>query len=584
MQNQIQTLIKGSKHPQPIREAFELAKSLYGDKKRSSGESYLDHVTDVALILQNLGIDQTTIIAGILHDTANTAVTENKKGVITDIAAKFGTETATLVENSSSLNKIYYSFIVAKDKETLFNEQKAEHLRNMFFAMAQDLRVILIELAARIDGLNKLSLLTEDAQKLYATETLQIFVPIANRLGLGEVKRTLEDAAFKILQRADFDWLEQQLKEKYQTRQKYLKTFAPKIKKILKEEKISIEAMDSRAKSSWSTWQKLQSRAMDIEKIYDLVALRIIVKDVAACYKTLGIIHKHFIPFSGKIQDYIAKPKANGYQSIHTTVYLEEDKFSEIQIRTEKMHQEAQFGICAHWVYKEKKDHKSSDTLFWSKEIPELLKTFNINFFQDRIFTFTPKGDVIELPRDSTPVDFAYAVHSDIGNHCESAKIDGKIIQLSQVLKNGDVVEIITNKKRMPSYDWLKFVKTNFAKSHIKKLITSIPISIFSVPNFVKKKIGEISQRAQKRREEKVKVKKQGPSQIYLAGQAGIMVTMAKCCLPKSGDETKAYLTRHRAAVLHKTSCVNLQKLSQKSPEKIVAATWEKSWRMLNLC
>jgi (p)ppGpp synthase/HD superfamily hydrolase len=294
---------------------------------------------------------------------------------------------------------------------------------------------------------------------------------------------------------------------------------------------------------------------MDIEKVYDLVALRLIVKDVAACYKALGVIHKHFQPFSGKIQDYIAKPKENGYQSIHTTVFLEEGRFSEIQIRTAKMHQEAQFGICAHWAYKEK--------IRLQKAVPA------IDFYPERIFCFTPKGDVIELPKDATSVDFAYAVHSEIGNHCEGAKIAGKIIPLSQALRNGDVIEIITSKKKMPSYDWLKFVKTGFARGHIGRLTGAIINPIFAVPSYVKKKIFGTT-----KTEKQAVTGASRPTHVFLAGQKDMAITIAKCCTPGPGDAAKAYLTKYRAAVLHKISCANFQKLATTFPEKVIEASW----------
>lgn len=442
----------------------------------------------------------------------------------------------------------------------------------MFFAISQDLRVILIDLASRIDGMDNINKLPAIMQKSYATETLEIFVPVANRLGLGEIKAKLEDLAFAYLDPEKFKWLQESIKEKYEERQRYLKKFIPHLKKILHKERLNVVDVNSRAKSYWSTYQKLLTHNMDFELIHDLVAIRVIVKDVAECYKALGIVHKYYKPISKEINDYIAKPKINGYKSLHTTVELENEKASEIQIRTEQMQQDAQFGVCAHWSYKEKIDLRKEREIFnWT----------NLDFFADQIFAFTPKGDVIMLPKGSTPVDFAYAVHSDIGNHCESAKIDGKIITLSQNLENGDVVEIITNKNRKPSYDWLKFVKTGFARSHIKKLI-SIPLSIFAVPSFVRKKIVEFSETAlayrqagKKRQEERVKIKKERPSEIYLAGEKGMMTTIAKCCSPKSTDQVQAYLTRHRAAVLHRTSCQNLQKLSQKFPEKIVEASWK---------
>ncbi len=606
MQNQIQKLIKNSKNPKLIEEVFEFAKESYGDRKRISGENYIDHATNVALILSDMGLDQITIVAGLLHDIADTSsLSPEKKFDLKEIEKKFGQDTAKLVERVSEIKKIYYPLNIylsgqggipftGKEQKTFSKEKienynfgvsKIENLRKMFFAIAQDLRVILIELASRIDGLNKIDKLPEETQKLYTIETLEIFVPIANRLGLGEIKTKLEDLAFAYLYKDKFKWLQENIKEKYEERQKYLKKFIPHLKKIFTKERIHYLYINYRAKSYWSTYQKLLTHNMDFEKIHDLVALRIIVCDLASCYKALGILHKYYKPISEEINDYIAKPKINGYKSLHTTVFLEENpsagsgqgKISEIQIRTDQMQKDAEYGVCAHWSYKEKIDLERNKELSWTKKIPEFWKTFKIDFFSDQIFTFTPKGDVIVLPKGATSIDFAYTVHSDIGNHCESAKIDGKIITLNQTLKNGDIVEIITNKKRKPSYDWLRFVKTNFAKSHIKKIILGIPVSIFSVPNFVKNKISEISEKAKKRKEEKIQIKKEKPSQIYLAGQKGMLVNVAKCCLPQPGDQVKAHLTIYRAAVLHKISCNNLQKISKKFPEKIIDASWEQS-------
>ena len=586
MPNDTKKVILQSKNAKFIGEVFAFAEQEYGSAKRQQfGEPYLDHVTNVALILTGMNVDDTTIAAGILHDIADIQLSkEYKKSTLVKVEKKFGKDIAAMVARSSDLQRIYYSFHEGR-KETSLTPEKAETLRRMFLAIAKDLRVVLIDLASRIDGLNKIKNLTPELQKIYATETLEIFVPIANRLGLGEIKRKLEDPAFAVLFPEKYTWLQEHLKEKYEERQKYLKHFIPKLKKVLHHDHIPFLDIHSRPKSYWSTYQKLERNNMSFEKLHDLVAIRLIVKDVTTCYKALGIIHKRFTPISGQIQDYIAKPKENGYKSLHTTVIAEPEnplallgeKISEIQIKTEEMHKEAEFGICAHWAYKENVNlHKDAQTLAWSKEIPEFFKTFKIDFFENQVFTFTPKGDIISLPKGATPVDFAYAVHSDIGNHCESAKIDGKIIPLSQPLKNGDVVEIMTNKKRLPSQDWLKMVKTNFAKGHIRKAtIEKTSGSLFAIPTYIKKKFYEISEKVKGIRKDKTQVKKTGPKQLHLAGQKGMLVNMAKCCLPKTDDQVKAYLTKYRAAVLHKTSCVNLQKLAKKFPEKIIDATWE---------
>lgn len=573
MSNIINRLTKKGLNPKLIEEAFYFAKESYKDIKWLSGENYIDHAVRTALILYEMGVDQKTIIAGLLSNTLNVEEESLRKIRSQEIEKRFGKDVATVSNKASELNKVYYSIAIDVREKRTSAEEKIEKIRKMFFAIAGDIRVIIIKLAARIDGMNNLKQLPLEMQKIYATETQKIFSPIANRLGLGDVKIKLEDSSFEYLNPDEFKWLKENTKEKYEERQKYLEKFIPRFKKTLKREKIKYIEINYRAKSYWSAYQKLQRHNMDLEKIYDLVALRLIVKDVSACYKALGIIHKHYRPMSGQIQDYIAKPKENGYKSIHTTVFLEENKISEIQIKTEAMHREAQFGICAHWAYKEKINlAKDLERLRFAERIPEFLKTFKIDFFESEIFAFTPKGDVIVLPKGSTPIDFAYAIHSDIGNHCEAAKIDGKIIPLSRPLNNGEVVEIITSKKKQPSVDWLKFVKTGFAKSHIKKIIAVTFSSIFSVPTFIGKKILRIKENPIK---EVKPIQKPKTPEVYLGGQKGIAVNFAKCCFPKTGDIAKAYIGKYGPAILHKVSCKNFQKISEKHPEKIIEASWQ---------
>jgi len=576
LSNNIQKLIKRSSHSEFIREVFDFSKEYYKDKKIPWGEDYISHVTDVALILSDMHLDYRTVAAGILHDILEVSDLPKEKMIHT-IKNNFGEDIAQIVENFSEVKRIYFSFDINEVNEFLAKE-KVENLRRMFFAISKDLRVVLIELAARIDRLNKIKNAPQEKQKLYATETLQVFVPIANRLGLGNIKTKLEDMAFACLFPEEFKWIENNLKLKYEERQKFLNKFIPHLKKIFKQEKIRFLDINYRAKSYWSTYQKIASKySMDIDRVHDLVALRVIVPDISMCYRALGIIHKYYKPISEEIDDYIAKPKPNGYKSLHTTVFLQEDTISEIQIRTLQMQEEAEYGICAHWSYKEKLDlQKDKEKMSWSREIPEFLKNFKIDFFKDQVFVFTPKRDILSLPKGSTPVDFAYAIHSNIGDHIDSAKVKGKIVPLSQILDNGDIVEIVINKNRKPSRDWLNFVKTASARSHIKKSIEiKIPPRILSIPFFIKSKLSEISEAVKKKRKEVKKVKKEGVSQIYLAGQKGMMVSIAKCCLPKAGDTSKAYITKNRAAVLHKITCPNLKKLSEKFPERIIDASWK---------
>jgi GTP pyrophosphokinase len=291
----------------------------------------------------------------------------------------------------------------------------------------------------------------------------------------------------------------------------------------------------------------------------------------------LGIIHKHFKPISEEIKDYIAKPKPNGYRSLHTTIFSREGKITEVQIRTEEMQKEAEYGVCAHWAYKEKINlNKEGEDFEWPKNTPDFWKAFKISFYANKVFTFTPKGDVIALPKNSTPVDFAYAVHSDIGNHCEFAKINNKIVPLNHQLDNGDIVSITVNKNKKPSKDWLRFVKTSLAKSNIKKLTEpNRSVFKFPIPNFIRKKFTEISEASKRRREEKKKIEERKARQIYIAGQKGMLVHVAKCCNPQPGDKVKAYLAQNRATILHRISCSILKETDEKFPDKIIDASWE---------
>jgi len=572
----IRHLAQKSKSPNLIEDAFEFAKLAYKERVRLSGENYIYHAVRVASMLDEMGLDATTIAFGILHDVLDEAPLYAQKIEVREIEKKFGKEIGGMVEKISELGKIRYSFSVVIKEKKIFSKEKIENLRKMFLAIAGDIRVIIVELISRQDGLNLLNYLPEDQQKLYSLETLQIFVPVANRLGLSEIRRGLEDASFSYLFPKKFDWVKKNVKKEYEEREKYLRKFIPHLKKIFKKEKAKIIQIDYRAKSYWSTYKKLAKHNMDIDRVHDLLALRIITNDIESCYRVLGIIHKRFHPISEEINDYIAKPKPNGYRSLHTTILLGEDEIVEVQIKTEDMHREAEYGVCAHWSYKEAINLKKEGEKFeWVKRVPEFKENFKIDFFENQVFVFTPKGDIITLPKNSTPIDFAYAVHSQIGDHCESAKINGKIVQLNNTLKNGDVVEVTTNKKRLPSKDWLRFVKTSMAKSHIKKATEKDKTDFnFPIPGFIKRKIIEFSEATKKKSKEKEIIKKEGPRQIYLAGQKGMLINIAKCCSPQPGDKVKAYLTKHRSAVLHKISCPNFKRLAEKFPDKIIDASW----------
>ena len=598
MTSDIQKIIKRSPNPKLIESAFEFAAQAYKEKFRFSGENYIVHATRVALMLDKMNLDSTTIAFGLLHDIVDDIPESARKVEIKEVEKKFGKEISLLVENISKVNKLRYSLSVGIKEKKALTREKIENLRRMFLALSGDLRVVLAELVSKLDGLNFLHHFPEDRQKLSALETLQIFVPIADRLGLSELRRNLEDIAFSYLFPDRFKWLKENIKEQYEEREKYLKKFIPRLKKILKKARVKVLDINYRAKSYWSTYQKLVRHNMNFDEIYDLLALRIVAADVESCYKILGILHKHFKPISEEIDDYIARPKPNGYRSLHTIIFSEENRITEVQIRTEEMHKEAEYGVCAHWSYKENIDlRKEGEKFEWLnpvrshgelekiqkkqtsngvKNTSDFWKSFKIDFFTNQVFCFTPKGDVIVLLKNSTPVDFAYAVHSDIGNHCESAKISNKIVPLNHILENGDVVEIAVNKKKKPSEDWLKFVKTSLAKSHIKKIIGQDKSRLrFPLSGFIRRKLTEISEASKKRQEEKQKIGKGEVRQIYLAGQKGMLIHIAKCCNPQPGDEVSAYLAQNRAAVLHRTSCNNFKNITEKFPEKIIDASWE---------
>lgn len=477
---QISQIIKSSSDPKLIKRAFEFAAEAHKGQKRLSGEDYIIHPLRVAKSLTKMKLDSRTVAAGLLHD-----VIDDTPFSLEDLKKEFGKEVAFLVSGVSKLGKLRYPKselpvgpISERTKKPI--DAAAENLRKMFFAMAEDLRVVLIKLTDRLHNMETLGSVPEEKRKRISLETLEIFAPLANRLGMGEMKGRLEDLAFPELYPKEYDWLIKNVKEKYSERKIYLEKIKPAAAKLLEKEGIKPLDIHLRAKHYWSLYQKLLRYNMDWEKIYDLIALRLIVKDIETCYRTLGIIHKHWKPLPGRIKDYIALPKPSGYRSLHTTVFCLDGKIIEIQIRAPEMHREAECGIAAHWVLKENLGRKTRRKKFawvtqlrdWQKEIPEPKEFFEglkRDFFKNRIFVFTPKGDVIDLPENATPVDFAYAVHSEIGNHCAGAKANGKIVPLNSSLKNGDVVEIVINKKREPSADWLSFVKTGLAKSRIKK-------------------------------------------------------------------------------------------------------------------
>ncbi len=454
-----------------IARAFEFSRKAHESQKRLSGEPYFIHPLETAKILAQLQLDAGTIAAGLLHDVCEDDNIEEKT-----LKKEFGEDVTFLVNGVTKLGELKYRGV----------EREVENLRKMFLAMARDIRVILIKLADRLHNMRTLQYVAKEKQKRIAEETLEIFAPLANRLGIGEFKGELEDLAFSYAHPEEYKKTEELIKGKYEQKKIALAKVENDLRKEFLKNGMEDFQINSRIKHKYSLFKKLQRPEinMNIDNIYDLIALRVVVKDIENCYRALGIIHKIWRPLPKKIKDYIAMPKLNGYQSLHTTVFATGGEITEIQIRTAQMHEEAEHGIAAHWAYAESGKPRSggkfdsrlawvNQLVEWQKEISqshpkEFLETLRIDFFKDRVFCFTPKGDVIDLPEGATAVDFAYSIHSDIGNRAAGALVNNKFVSLDTVLKNGDIVEIQTQKNKKPSSEWLERAKTSLAKKQIR--------------------------------------------------------------------------------------------------------------------
>ena len=475
-----------------VTKAYQFAEKAHEGQKRFSGEPYFNHCFETAKILAEQGMGPVSIAAGLLHDTLEDANIKPE-----DLEKEFGKEILFLVDGVTKLGKLRYHGV----------ERHIESLRKLFVAMSQDLRVLIIKLADRLHNMRTLQYVRPEKQERIALETLQIYAPLAYRLSMRKINRELENLAFPYVFPKEYEMVKGLLKQKEKESAARLEKFSRAMKQTLAKSGLLKIHTDTRVKSLFSLWRKLQRKNMEIENIYDILVLRVIVPSLDDCYKALGAIHGHWRPLPGRIKDYIAFPKPNNYKGIHTTIFTGDGGIVEVQIRTEEMHRQAEYGAAAHLVFKE---GKKTLGLFWlaqfipfigkktngtpeEKEVPnwikqiadsqtELLKSgddeyfdsMQADFFQYRVFVFTPKGDVVDLPIDAGPIDFAFAIHSDIGNHTSSAKINGKLVSLDTKLKNGDIVEILVKENSHPNVKWLNFVKTNFAKKKIREAVDII--------------------------------------------------------------------------------------------------------------
>lgn len=449
-----------------IEKAFFFSEKAHKEQKRYSGEPYFNHIVRSTVNLLDFKVDKETIAGALLHD-----VVEDCGVSIETIRQEFGEDVASLVSGVSKLGTIKYRG----------RERYAENMRHLFLAIADDIRILLIKLADRLDNVRTLEHVPEHKRERIALETLEVYVPLANRLGMGRLKSALEEASFKFAHPKEYNKVTALIKEKGRERERYINKVFKSLSKQFAKVGIKDAHVSYRIKDTYSIYKKLLKKDMDVAKIYDMYALRVTVPKVEDCYQVLGVIHKLWKPLPGRIKDYIANPKVNGYQSLHTTVFIGDGGIAEIQVRTEQMHIDAEYGIAAHLLYKGDLKNKKEERLNWltyvrklneeNHESEDFLKNLTLDLFDKRIFLFTPLGDVIELPEKASALDFAYAIHSDIGHHTSGVRINGKLVTLDTKLKNGDIVEVQTNKNSKPTRKWLDYANTSFARRYIKSYL-----------------------------------------------------------------------------------------------------------------
>lgn len=595
-----------------IQKAYVFSAAAHAGQIRLSGEPYLSHPLEVSHVLADLRLDAATIVAGLLHDTV-----EDTDASIKQIIEQFGPEVGAIVEGVTKISKMNF-----ESKE----QAQAENIRKMILAMADDIRVILVKLADRLHNISTLEFQKEHKQRAIAQETLGIYAPLANRLGLYRVKVQLENQGLRYLKPDVYAQISEGINRYQEQGQAYIDKVTSMIQDVLAENDIK-GRVKGRVKHIYSIYNKMKQRGLTLDQVFDMIAFRVVVNNLRECYTVLGLVHSLWKPVPGKFKDYISMPKANMYQSLHSTVIGPEGERIEIQIRTEEMHQLAQNGVAAHWAYKERgsKKNQDADRFSWLRQIldwqgdlkdsRDFMSTLSLDLFQDEVYVFTPKGQVKELPEGATPVDFAYLIHTEVGNHCAGAKVNGRIVPLNTALKNGDTVEIITDASRNPSRDWLQIVKSGKARSRIKHWIATEersrslvlarelldkegrrmginvgkvlksgdfePVArefsfkhvddLFSAVGHGRITARQVLRKLLPKEEQKAEERKQvhqpaeaparpkDPSDaISIKGVDGILTRYAQCCNPLPGDPVIGYISRGLGVTIHTQDCPNV--------------------------
>ena len=601
-----------------IQKAYVFAATAHAGQTRLSGEPYLSHPLAVAYTLADMGFDEPTVAAGLLHDTV-----EDTGTTIEEIDDKFGEDVADIVDGVTKI-----SMIVFENKE----EAQAENIRKMILAMSHDMRVLMVKLADRLHNMSTLDFQKPHKQRRIAQETMDIYAPLANRLGLYLLKRQLEDLSFKYLRPDIYNQIDHWLDAHQVVEKQIIEKVVSLIQDLLASNGLEGQVY-GRIKHKYSIYKKMQSQSLTLDEMHDIMAFRVLVKDIRDCYAVLGLVHSQWKPVHGRFKDYISMPKANGYQSLHTTVIGPEGERIEIQIRTEEMHRQAEHGVAAHWLYKEK--------FSWLREIferqgeeadsREFMHSLKLDLFKDEVYVYTPAGDVKELPEGATPLDFAFHIHSKVGHHCAGAKINGRLMPLGTPLKNGDIVEIITDPSRNPNRDWLKIVKTARARSRIQRylrteerahalalgrdmlekegrkvnlnvaralkdgqlaivaqemnfenvdeLVASVGYAHIT-PRRVLNKLyavlhpdnaaaAEPATPTIKESKEAAKRKSDG---VGISGCDGVLMRFAKCCNPVPGDPIIGYISRGMGVTVHRADCPNVANME---PERLISVHWD---------